>query len=192
MRKEFFYILKEATKKIDANYFKTEIMHINGKKAVYRERVYCYELYHQMRKAWPDDPGDPTLILHGDYDKSGSQLFSGSTVKGAKPDFLVHIPANEESNLVAIEVKSSNVRRKDIKKDLDKLSVFVNELKYKFGLFLIYGDKAKIKAELASSMLPSSQKHLEIWFHEKPMVCAEVFKEFADGNRTADGQCLIA
>ena len=185
MSKDFSDILKESTRKIDENYFKTKIIRNNCMVGVYRERVYCYELYHQMRGAWPTDS---TLILCAEFDKSGSQLFSGSTVKGVKPDFLVHVPGNMESNLVAIEVKPSTVGKPGITKDLDKLSKLLNEIKYKIGVYLIYGYEAKIKAKLAISLLSSNQKNIQIWFHENPLSCAEVFE---NDTSHADRLCSV-
>src|SRR5262245_39939149 len=45
-------LLALATADIDQEYFQ---LPIHGGGPVYRERVYCYELYHQMRRRWPDD-----------------------------------------------------------------------------------------------------------------------------------------
>jgi hypothetical protein len=39
-------ILAAATAAIEPGYFR---LNIDGGSPVYRERVYCYELYHQMR-----------------------------------------------------------------------------------------------------------------------------------------------
>ena len=39
-------VLADATRSIEAEYFH---LSIDGGGPVYRERVYCYELYHQMR-----------------------------------------------------------------------------------------------------------------------------------------------
>jgi hypothetical protein len=42
-------VLAEATAAIEARYFRLPIA---GGDPIYRERVYCYELYHQMRLLW--------------------------------------------------------------------------------------------------------------------------------------------
>lgn len=47
---EFNRILREAAARIEPEWFELPIM---GGNSVYRERVYCYELYHQMRCLWP-------------------------------------------------------------------------------------------------------------------------------------------
>ena len=48
--KQLTRILEEATASIASAYFR---LPIDGGGPVYRERVYCYELYHQMRLRWP-------------------------------------------------------------------------------------------------------------------------------------------
>jgi hypothetical protein len=58
-------ILRQATAAISNDYF---LLPIRGADPVYRERVYCYELYHQMRLRWPQ--GSPCR-LNGEVDKSG-------------------------------------------------------------------------------------------------------------------------
>ena len=75
-----------------------------------------------------------------------------------------------------------------ITKDLDKLSKLLNEIKYKIGVYLIYGYEAKIKAKLAISLLSSNQKNIQIWFHENPLSCAEVFE---NDTSHADRLCSV-
>jgi len=47
---QFTQIFRDATAAIPPEYF---LLPIHGADPVYRERVYCYELYHQMRGLWP-------------------------------------------------------------------------------------------------------------------------------------------
>jgi hypothetical protein len=77
-------ILKEATANIAPEYFR---LSIDGGGPVYRERVYCYELYHQMRLQWPK--GGP-FILNGEVDKAAHPILSALGADYAKPDLLVH------------------------------------------------------------------------------------------------------
>ena len=46
MKKELTNILKKATESIEGQYFQ---LSLDGGDPVYRERLYCYELYHQIR-----------------------------------------------------------------------------------------------------------------------------------------------
>src|SRR5260370_1268039 len=57
-------ILALGTAKVGPPYF---LLPIFGGDPVRRERVYCYELYHQMRCQWPDDC---RYILNGEVDRA--------------------------------------------------------------------------------------------------------------------------
>jgi hypothetical protein len=45
-------VLRQATESIEPLYFQ---LPIDGSDPIFRERVYCYELYHQLRRIWPAD-----------------------------------------------------------------------------------------------------------------------------------------
>lgn len=89
-------ILRDATVKIDRQYF---LLPIHGAASIYRERVYCYELYHQMRLLWPRDS---EWFLNGEIDKQGYPQYPPNF--RLKPDLLVHVPGQAQ-NFAAIEVK---------------------------------------------------------------------------------------
>lgn len=114
-------------------------MPVSGREdLIYRERVFCYELYHQLRSRWEDFP----YRLSGEVDKTGNPVVR--TKK--KPDFLVHQAGGMEGNLVAVEVKPNNARTTGIKKDLETLTWFVRKATYAHGLLLVYGfDNAKFE-----------------------------------------------
>ncbi len=64
---QFIELLKAASSKIEREYF---LMPIAGSdNAIYRERVYCYELYHRLRELF-DRKGFP-FSLAGEVDKNG-------------------------------------------------------------------------------------------------------------------------
>jgi hypothetical protein len=105
-------ILQQATTAIGREYF---LLPIHGADPVHRERVYCYELYHQMRLRWPAAEDCP-YRLNGEIDKAGHPYFENE--RGTpKPDLLVHVPGAGD-NCAVIEVKSSRARAKEIRKDL--------------------------------------------------------------------------
>jgi hypothetical protein len=66
---QFTQILREATAAIPPEYF---LLPIHGGDSVYRERVYCYEFYHQMRRLWPPDC---PYRLNGEVDKRSIPTF---------------------------------------------------------------------------------------------------------------------
>jgi hypothetical protein len=81
-------IISGATGSISQMYFR---LPIDGGDPVFRERVYCYELYHQMRSRWPDDCA---FSLNGEVDKSAHPILDTLGAAYAKPDLLVHVPGS--------------------------------------------------------------------------------------------------
>ncbi|WFU62738.1 hypothetical protein [Bradyrhizobium brasilense] len=79
--------LPEAAAAIEPGYFR---LSIHGGLPVYRERVYCNELYHQMRKRWP---GLSPFLLNGEGRQGGPSVLMELGPDGCKPDLLVHRPA---------------------------------------------------------------------------------------------------
>mgnify|MGYP006906724169 CR=1 FL=1 len=67
-------IIREAVKQITDEYFQLPVC---GSDSLYRERVYCYELYHQMRCIWDDFP----FSLGGEVDKAGHPYYKHSHTK---------------------------------------------------------------------------------------------------------------
>jgi hypothetical protein len=80
-------LIEHATSLIGTDYFQLPVADAD---AVYRERVYCYELYHQLRCLWGDFP----FSLGGEIDKQGNPHFHGGPYAAAVPDLLVHNPGN--------------------------------------------------------------------------------------------------
>lgn len=106
---------------------------------VYRERVYCYELYHQLRCAW----GDFGFSLGGEVDKAGHPYFRGERYAQAKPDLLVHQPGNMDRNLACVEVKPVTRPWPEFRADLEKLTWFCQNADYHRGIFIVYGSAAE-------------------------------------------------
>lgn len=127
-------LLAEATAAIEPGYF---LLSIHGGLPVYRERVYCYELYHQMRKRWPD--GCP-FWLNGEVDKAAHPKLMELGADGFKPDLLVHRPGDMGGNHAVLEVKPAHSARHGAPKDLNTLSVFRRVVGYDRAIYLIYGE----------------------------------------------------
>ncbi len=114
----FIDLLKTATAAIAEEYFMLPVAGIPD--AIWRERVYCYELYHQLRNAWPEDF---PYSLGGEVDKSAHPLFSGTAIDSKKPDFLIHSPGSMNRNLAIVEVKPT-ARMSEVEKDIQTLKGF--------------------------------------------------------------------
>jgi hypothetical protein len=108
--------------------------------SAWRERAYCYELYHQLRLQLGD--AFP-YTLHGEIDKRGHNLITQFFDKDPNPDFVVHIPGGMD-NLAVIEVKPTSQANTDkARYDLSKLQTFVESVEYVHGIFLVFGPSGK-------------------------------------------------
>jgi hypothetical protein len=125
--------LLQATRTINPLYF---MLPVASEDAHYRERVYCYELYHQLRAVWPTDYG---YSLCGEVDKSGHPLIRGNVLDKTKPDMIVHVPREMDNNLVVVEIKPINCNYQGVKKDIETLTAYRKQAHYQNAIFLIYG-----------------------------------------------------
>jgi hypothetical protein len=133
--------LKCASSQISSQYF---FMPVAGQpNTKFRERVYCYELYHRWRQHWPENSH---YSLCGEVDKRSHSLIIGEHLTSSIPDFLVHVPGKMD-NLLVMEVKPAYRTAKDLVKDLKKLTAFRSSLKdehgqpanYKNAILWLYG-----------------------------------------------------
>ncbi|EKO3802396.1 hypothetical protein NTE28_004928 [Vibrio harveyi] len=177
---KFSEILRLATSKVEAEYFKLIQYDADD---VYRERVYCYELYHQMRCVWDYEE----FILNGEVDKAGHPALKNTDVANAKPDFLVHYPGDMRKNDTVIEVKSSNAGIGAIATDLTNLAEFKLNVGYCRAIFLVYGsgysnehwvDKVNRAAEQVSKSTT-----VELWRHKTCLEPAEFLGDVPVGRR---------
>ena len=162
--KQLTQLLKEATSRISRSYFKVDI---DGGAPVYRERVYCYELYHQLRRGWPSDS---KFRLNGELDKAGHPKLREVGADRAKPDLLVHQPGAGKGNYAIIEVKTPGAQADGIRKDLNTLSLFTRDVGYERGIYLLFGYDAASAAERVDSQLTTDHNTsaIELWLHEAP------------------------
>lgn len=164
--------IKTALVNIDKAYFKINVYGI-GKEKI-RERVFCYELYHQIRKLLDDNEkclnDNGKLLLNGEIDKSGQPKFHSEN-----PDFVLHVPGTCD-NMIVIEVKG-HLDKRGVKKDIETLTKFVADHNYKRSIYIIYGNsldkiEKKIKQiELAQdikSKLGGVCRQIDVFVIEKP------------------------
>lgn len=162
---QFDDILADATAAIESGFFKLPIY---GGPPVYRERVYCYELYHQMRLRWPS-PAICDFVLNGEVDKSAHAVLEELGVDGEKPDLLVHRPGYMRENFAIIEVKHIEAAARNPRKDLDTLALFKSRVGYTRAIYLIYGDEADERiVQRVLQAVPQEGNPvtgIEIWLH---------------------------
>ncbi len=152
-------ILERATQAVLPEYFQLPIF---GGDDVFRERVYCYELYHQMRLLWPN-PTD--FRLNGEIDKQGHRRLAELGVLNDKPDFLVHVPRSMDHNYAIVEVKPVTATDAKIRIDLRKLSRFVSDVGYERGIYLFYGFADELAERVRTIARIDNIADIEIWHH---------------------------
>jgi hypothetical protein len=140
MENDFMFFmeqLKKALMMINENYIDISMYQLPDSK--YRERVYCYELYHQLRKILGDHYN---YMLDGELSKNAHPIIEKEI--GAKiPDFLIHYRNKMDHNLAIIEVKpikSVNDSITNLNDDLDKIIDFIDIAEYQYGIMLIYSN----------------------------------------------------
>jgi hypothetical protein len=158
--KELSDILAKASAAIEYQYFLVPIFEGNP---VQRERVYCYELYHQMRCIWPNGSD---FILNGELDKGGHPKLK-QKLGPLKPDFLVHHPGRMDLNYAVIEVKPAWPSKKAIRKDVKSISKLIREANYQRGIYLIYGgsEQGRVDRMVDFAKEHTSNTQIEVWLH---------------------------
>ncbi|MFE9958145.1 hypothetical protein [Micromonospora sp. NPDC005299] len=143
----FVTLLSKAAALVDSRWFLLPVARSGISEAVttYRERVYCYELYHQIRSlneatTGPAAAGAPDYVLSGEIDKAGLN----TVIDGGrhKPDMVWHIPGRWTHNAVVLEVKAADhLGSEPLRKDLKTLGAFLEARRgYKRGALLVFGD----------------------------------------------------
>lgn len=166
---ELDQILREATRRVARCYFWLEIA---GGAPVFRERVYCYELYHQMRCLWPVDC---IYTLNGEVDKAGHPLLRELTASRLKPDLLVHGPGYMALNHAIIEVKSTTASERQLAKDFQTLQRFQFHVGYQRAILLVYGEaNPRFLSRLRDAhQSVAGSEAVEVWLHRCPGLVAE-------------------
>ncbi len=153
---DFMECFKKAGERMkDAHYFK--IKFAGSEELKFRERVYCYELYHHLRNALGDEF---EYKLDGEVDKIGHLFYQETGPK--KPDLIVHVPGDMDRNLVVIEVKPVTVvtRITKLEEDIKTLKGFLKEGNYYRAIMLIYGN-GQVLPEKIITKVKSLIRHYE-------------------------------
>jgi len=179
--------LRNASKRIDKEYV---MLPVAGSDPQYRERVYCYELYHHLRTRW--DRRFP-FSLCGEIDKRNHAHIRGKYLTNIKPDFLVHRLGwmDSTSNLLALEVKAANAKDTYLRTDLRKLTALRRKLtnaehepaNYHHAILWIYGLPLEYWPDVRSKIFSKSTRDIKTslircFLHEKAgKEATEVFWE---------------
>ena len=147
----------------------------------YRERVYCYELYHQQRLLLTKQKLHKRgLLLNAETDKSGTVYTKW--IGARKPDFILHRPGEGTHNIAILEAKAIVAPIDDIEEDLKKLKDFLNPrtMNYFGAVALIYGEHGDAKIDEITALV---KRHFgKYWparfralWHRKPRTRPEMW-----------------
>ena len=151
-----------ALENVEENYYKLKYIpkRINSKKDInylVRERYFCYEFYHQIRKI--DEKQkllDDEIVISAEIHKQGYS----SNYKNKIPDFIIHEPG-KNNNIAVIEVKGV-IDARDIAKDFNTLSLFISDCGYSKGIFILFNHTLQeLKDKMDSIMEQKNYKNIE-------------------------------
>lgn len=132
----FVEMIEDSLENVGDEYYKITTTYESS--GIVRERVFCYELYHQMRLV-QSARGLTDVQIHGEIDKSGHVAFDRNARKN--PDFVFHIPGMMQGNAIVVEVKGKieGNYQEGVYKDIVTLSKFTdNKHYYHSGVLIIY------------------------------------------------------
>ena len=132
----FVEMIKGSLDNVGDEYYKITTTYESS--GIVRERVFCYELYHQMRSV-QSARGLTDVQIHGEIDKSGHIAFDRNSRKN--PDFVFHVPGMMKGNAIVVEVKGKieGNYQEGVYKDIVTLSKFTNNKHYYHsGVLIIY------------------------------------------------------
>jgi len=129
---DLLQFIEKALNNVGEMYYSIMTATHNGQKQIFRERVFCYELYHQMRCLQITNPSFFSINIDPEIDKRGHEIID----ENINPDFIIHERGTMKKNCAVIEVKVS-LDNDDIVDDFQKLCCMINNYNYIIGVFIL-------------------------------------------------------
>ena len=141
--------IEDAINNVDKKYYTIKTAAHDGHTTpFFRERVFCYEFYHQMRILQEKHNYElPSINIDAEIDKRGHDVIE----EDFNPDFVFH-KRGKMKNYAVIEVK---LRLEDFKKDFQTLCCMINKYDYKCGVFILLNNSYDKFVEKAMEKLKS-------------------------------------
>jgi hypothetical protein len=130
IKDSYIKLIFDALQKVGDSYFEIKMTGMENEKR--RERVFCYELYHQMR-LFQDRDNTLSLSINAEIDKSGHKVIC----ENFNPDFVIH-RQGVMANYCVIEVKTNPDVGK-ILKDFTTIKCMMHYYDYRYGVFILTG-----------------------------------------------------
>lgn len=159
-----YELLKESLKKIEKKYY---LIDTASKSAnpITRERVFCYELYHQARCIQMKTKKDNIFIINGEPDKKGHTKFESEN-----PDLIFHNCKSMDENYLVIEVKCPFAGKNLVNNDVEKLLNFIKKYQYQLAAFVMFGIRMEEFLKKYSDQLKEKFSHEDKHVLEKVKV----------------------
>ena len=161
---EFLEMLNLAASRITTDYFKPVALTTDSVEPqhIWRERVYCYELYHHLR-CLLGDRGSRRLF--GGMDKVGNSRYVRKNGNGRVPDFIWHEPGTS-TNWAAIGVKTC-AQIDTISTTLSALQHYLDSWKYQMVVLYIIGTQHgdNVYDKVRQKLQNKSIKKLQVLWH---------------------------
>ena len=138
--------IEDALNNVDKNYYSIVTGDNDRQKIVFRERVFCYEFYHQMRRI--QETSRFSINIDAEINKSGHEVIE----EDFDPDFVIHKRGSMRKNYAVIEVK---MRLENFRKDFETLCCMINKYNYKCGVFILLNNSYDKFVEKAREKLKS-------------------------------------
>lgn len=146
----------QAMNNVDDEYLNVKIAvdYVGHKEIKRRERVYAYELYHQMRLI-QEQKFNSEFTINGEIDKSGHKIIK----EPFNPDFVIHQQGKMGENFCVVELKTIN-KKSGIQKDFHTITCMMHCYRYKIGIFAIAG---VLLSDIKSILVEvwNTQEHLQ-------------------------------
>lgn len=163
----FMASLMVAMKRIPEQYF---YFHVVGDDSpIKRERVYCYELYHQLRCLLTNEF---PFNITAEPDKRRHPIIK----KGINPDLIIHSCGDMARNLVVVEVKTSD-NLEDLPKDFETIQYMLAEARYYRGVSLLFGAMSEQKRRKVFQKYRDYLGAVTILFHDRPDIVLTALNE---------------
>ena len=162
----YLNLLCDAIVSIPKEYFTIEVAEKNATaRRKRRERVYAYELYHQMRILQDERKSilGKNMCINAEIDKRGHTVIK----EKFNPDIIIHEQGTMH-NLCVIELKVC-LDYDGIRKDINTIHKMVDEYQYVCGAFVMAGasldeTKTKLRNALIKKPIKGIEKSAEkIW-----------------------------
>ena len=129
---ELIMLIGEATKQVTEDYLRVENKYPLSQ--IVREKVFCYELYQQLRNKL--GVSDEMTVNYSEYDKERPWEYMGKAGY-INSDFVFHVPGSKPDEIIIMEVEGL-INKDGIFKDFSKIQSFVSKDHYGAGVFLLY------------------------------------------------------